>query len=130
MSGKKGMRSSLKSVLPVKFGTDFAETVDGRSLLGRAVRDRIERLHQDLGGAAHLSFQQLSLCQRVVWLDLLLSNEEARIARGEGVDIPAHTQLVSSLLSVFKTLGIRRVARQAKLADYLRKGEPTTTTNG
>jgi hypothetical protein len=55
---------------------------------------------------------------------LLLSNEETRIARGEGIDIPAHTQLVSSLLSVFKTLGIRRVARQAKLADYLRKGEP------
>ena len=103
----------MKSVLPVKFGVDFVETVDGRSVLGRAVRDHIERLHQDLDGAGHLSFQQLSLCQRVVWLDLLLSNEEARIARGEGVDIQPHVALVGSLLSVYRALGLKRVAREA-----------------
>jgi hypothetical protein len=37
-------------VLPVRFTGDLVEQVDGRSMLGRAVRDRLERLYRDLGG--------------------------------------------------------------------------------
>jgi hypothetical protein len=125
MAGKKGMRSGLKSVLPVKLGIDFAEQVDGRSLLGRAVRDRLDRLYQDLGGIDALSFQQQALATRAIWLDLLLTNEEAKIARGEGIDIEPHVKLCGSLLSIFRALGLKRVARNARLHDVLKKGKAT-----
>ena len=130
MSGKKGMRSGLSRVLPVKFGVDFARTVDGRSLLGRAVRTRLQNLIDDLGGEGTLSHQQRSLCVRAVWLELVLQEEEMRIAEGAGTDPQLHTSLIGSLVSIYRLLGIKRVAREVRLADYLKKGESTTTTNG
>jgi hypothetical protein len=64
MSGKTGMKSKLLRTLPVKYHVDFATTVDGRSLLGRAVRDHFNSLVQDLGGTDHLSHQERSMCMR------------------------------------------------------------------
>jgi hypothetical protein len=70
-------------VLPVRFSVDLVEQVDGRSMLGRAVRDRLERLYRDLGGrddGSDLSFQQQSLATHAVWIDLTLSAEECKIS--------------------------------------------------
>lgn len=50
--------------------------------------------------------------------------------RRRGIDIQPHTQLVDSLLAIYKALGLKRQARQTRLSDYLKKGEPTITTNG
>jgi hypothetical protein len=122
MAGKKGMRSSLSRVLPVRFSVDLVEQVDGRSMLGRAVRDRLERLFRDLGGGdagGGLSFQQQSLATHAVWLDLVLSAEECKISQGQGIDTHAHVALVNTLLAVYRALGLQRQARQVGLADYL-----------
>lgn len=123
MTGKTGMKSGLMRVLPVRYHVDFARTVDGRSLLGRAVRDRFNSLVQDLGGPDHLSHQERSMCMRATWLQLLLEHEETRIAEGGGIDIPPHVALVNSLLQVYRALGLKRRAKEVKLADYLRRGE-------
>jgi hypothetical protein len=120
-----GMKARLRKELPVKFGTDFVEQMDGRSLLGREVRSRMDALVSDPGGEGSLSFQENSLVTRAIWLDLLLSNEEARIAKGEGVDIEAHVKLCGSLLSIFRALGLKRVARNATLREVLKKGKAT-----
>lgn len=109
-------------MLPVKFGVDFARTVDGRSLLDRAVRCRLQNLIDDLGGT--LSHQQRSLCTRAIWLELVLQGEEMKIAEGAGTDTQLHTSLVGSLVSIYRLLGIKRVAREARLSDYLKRGEP------
>jgi hypothetical protein len=66
MTGKTGMKSGLMQVLPVRYHVDFATTVDGRSVLGRAVRDRLQALVSDFGGDGGLSHQRRSLCQRAV----------------------------------------------------------------
>jgi len=123
MSGKKGMRSGLSRVLPVKFGVDFVRTVDGRSVLGRAVRCRLENLFDDLGGEGTLSHQQRSLCTRAIWLEFVLQDEEMKIAEGAGTDTQLHTSLIGSLAAIYRLLGIKRVAREARLSDYLRRGE-------
>jgi hypothetical protein len=73
-------------------------------------------------GDAALSHQQKSLCKRAIWVELMVEDQEARVAAGEGVDGALHTQLVASLTSLYRLLGIRRVARQVGLADYLKKG--------
>jgi hypothetical protein len=54
----------------------------------------------------------------------MVEHEESRIAEGGGIDGALHTQLLGSLVSIYRLLGIRRVAREAKLADYLKRGEP------
>jgi hypothetical protein len=115
------IKARLRKELPVKFGTDFVEQMDGRSAFGKEVRRRMNALMRDLGGEDSLSFQQQSLVTRAIWLDLVLSNEECRIARGEGVDIGPHTQLINTLVGLYKTLGLKRQARQAKLSDYLQR---------
>jgi hypothetical protein len=117
MSGKPGMRSRLKRTLPVKYGQDFVSTLDGRYRLGREVRSRLDAIEADLGGM--LSHAQRSLVRRVVWVELCIEHEEARIGEGGGIDIGPHTQLVNTLLALYKTLGLQRRAKQIPLADYL-----------
>ena len=123
MTGKTGLKSGLMRVLPVRYHADFAKTVDGRSLLGRAVRDHFNSLVQNLGGFDHLSHQEVSMCMRATWLQLLLEHEESRIGEGQGIDIAPHVALVSSLLAIYKALGLKRQARETKLSDYLKRGE-------
>lgn len=116
------MKSGFLRVLPVRYEESFVSLLDGRSRLAREVRDRLQRLVADLGGESGLSHAQRSLCKRAIWLEIVIENEESRIGSGGGVDIAPHTQLVGSLLAIFKALGIKRVAREAKLADYLKRG--------
>jgi hypothetical protein len=116
---RKARDPRLMRVLPTRYTVDFATTVDGRSLLGREVRDRIDAIEADLGGPDALSHAQRSLIKRAVWLELCAEHEETRIAEGGGIDIGPHAQLVGLLLSVYRTLGLKRVAREHRLADYL-----------
>jgi hypothetical protein len=109
----------------VKFGADFVAQMDGRSALGKEVRSRIEAIEADLGGPDTLSHAQRSLVAHTVWIDLVLENEECRIASGQGIDIGPHTQLVNTLVGLYKTLGLKRQTRQVGLADYIQKGGST-----
>jgi hypothetical protein len=69
-----------------------------------------------LRGESGLSHQQRSLCKRAVWLELMVENEKSRVAAGGGVDGALYAQLVSGLAAVYRLLGIKRVAREARLA--------------
>lgn len=108
---------------PAAYTPDHADRLDGRTKLGRQIRDHFNALATDLGGVDHLSHQQRSLCRRAIWLELLLEHEESRIAEGRGVDITPHTALVGSLLAIYRALGLKRQAREIRLNDYL-KGKP------
>jgi hypothetical protein len=63
------------------------------------------------------------MCKRAIWIELMVEHEESRIAEGGGVDGALHAQLLSGLVSIYRLLGIQRVAREARLSDYLRRGE-------
>ena len=120
MAGKKGAKSQLSRVLPVKFEESLVSALDGRSRLGREVRERLQAMTNDLGGRGTLSHAQYSLAKRGVWLEMLLEAEELRIAAGQGVDIAPHTQLVGALLSIYKALGLKRQPKPTpSLSDYL-----------
>jgi hypothetical protein len=121
MPSRPGTRNRLKTTLPVRYGKDFVTLLDGRCRLSREVRERLQALTDDLGG--ELSHQQRSMCKRAIWLELMVEHEEARIGEGGGVDGALHTQLITSLVGIYRLLGVRRVARQTRLSDYLRRGE-------
>jgi hypothetical protein len=119
MPSKPGMRNRLRHTLPTRYGQDFVASLDGRFRLSREVRRRLEALVSDLGGESALSHAQISLCRRVTWIELMIEHEEARMGEGQGIDIAPHVALVGSLLGLYKTLGIKRVSREARLKDYL-----------
>jgi hypothetical protein len=87
------------------------------------VRERLQALVADLGGEGALSHQQRSLRKRAIWIELMVEDEEARIAAGGGVDIAPHTQLVGGLLAIYKALGLKRQCRDVRLHDVLAKGK-------
>jgi hypothetical protein len=117
------MKSGLSRVLPVRYEESLVSVLDGRSRLGREVRDRLQALSSDLGGHDSLSHAQYSLARRAVWMEMMLEAEELRIAEGQGIDIAPHVALVNSLLHVYRALGLKKQAREVRLADYLKKGE-------
>lgn len=106
-----------QATLPDDYAPDFLEKLDGRSSLSRAVRSRYAELVSDLGG--DLSYQRRSLAKRVIWLEATVEQAEAALARGEEVDHGALTQRINTIIGLYKTLGLERVAKEANLSDFL-----------
>lgn len=103
------------------YSDDWIERLDGRTRLAQAVRDRLSSLESDLGGRDLLSYQELSIAKRAIWLETLIEQREAALARGQEIDQGAHVQAINSLIGVWKSLGLKRRAREAPtVAEYLR----------
>jgi hypothetical protein len=58
-----------KSTVPEKFEQGFLETLDGRTEIAQAMRERFRAITNDLGGADRLSYVQRSLVERALWLE-------------------------------------------------------------
>tara|TARA_R110001592_G_scaffold44411_1_gene142957 strand:- start:2459 stop:2818 length:360 start_codon:yes stop_codon:yes gene_type:complete len=96
--------------IPPKYSADWLEKLDGRTTLARAVNDRYHALTQDLGGRDRLSYQRLSLCKRIVYMECIIEQQEAALSRGEDVDQGRLTQAVNTLIGLLKTIGLDRQA--------------------
>ncbi|MBB3231065.1 hypothetical protein [Halomonas stenophila] len=108
--------------LPTEYSHDWLERLDGRTRLAQAVRQRYTALTTDLGGHENLSYQRRSLAKRAVWMEATIEQAEAALARGDEVDHGAITQKINSLLGLYKTLGLDRVAQPVEsIKDILDK---------
>lgn len=121
-NGKPKVASRSVRVLapPEKYRPGWLAELDGRVGLTREIRARFDALTDDLGGLDALSYQQRSLCERCLWLEFWLSEQERELASGGEFDAGRWTQGLNSLTGVFRVLGLRRVARELTLADYIR----------
>ncbi|MCG5527344.1 MULTISPECIES: hypothetical protein [Halorhodospira] len=120
------MSEKLREV-PQQFAQDWIQKLDGRTKLAQAVRQRLDALQADLGGPGALSYQERSLCRRALWLEALIEQREAALARGEPIDEGSHTQSINALMGVWKALGLKRRSRDVPdLQTYLAQqyGEP------
>ena len=112
---------------PDRFEPDFIDRMDLRTKAGKAVRARVHALAQSLGGADNLSYQRMSLVQRVIHLEFLLEKREEEIAQIEGkVDtalMGQYVQGINGLIGLFRILGLERQARDVTLGDYVRAKE-------
>ena len=114
------------SEIPTRYSADWLEKLDGRTTLARAVNERYESLATDLGGIDALSYQKRSLCKRAIWMEAIIEQQEAALARGQEVDQGKLTQAVNTLSGLWKTLGLERAARDVPdLQTYLAKRETT-----
>ncbi len=114
MSGVPGQQTTKATDLPARYDERFIEQLDGRFKIAREVRDRLVTICGDLGGSARLSYLQRSLAKRYVWLELHHEADEARIAKGEVVDVGKNTQRLNTLIGIARTLGVERRVRDVR----------------
>lgn len=110
--------------IPERYQDDWIQSLDGRTALAKAIGSRYAELTADLGGMPHLSYQRRSLAKRALWMEAIIEQSEAALARGEDVDIGRLTQAVNSLVGLWRALGFDRVKRDVSLADYLAEVKP------
>lgn len=106
--------SKIMATIPDKYSPDFAERLDGRTSIAKAILGRIEAIETDLGGADALSHARRSLIRRVVWLEAIVEHSEQRLAGGEGIDLGGHTQAINTLIGLYRLLGLERRQRPVK----------------
>jgi hypothetical protein len=101
---------------------DILPNVDGRSLIARRYRDIANAIAIDQGGADRLSEAKLQLIRRFSAAAVLAERMEARLARGEAIDIQEHALLCSTLTRLVQRIGVNRVAKDItpNLQDYIR----------
>jgi hypothetical protein len=114
-AGKAQARSRLSH------GRHVLPDVDGRSVVARQYRDIIGAVVSDQGGAEHLSEARLQLIRRFSAASVLAEQMEARLARGEQINIQEYSLLVSTMVRVAQRIGIERRARNVtpSLEQYL-----------
>jgi hypothetical protein len=93
-AGKAQARSRLSN------GRDVLPNVDGRSLVARRYRDIMCAVASDQGGAERLSEARLQLIRRFSAASVLAEQMEARLARGEQINIQEYSLLVSTMVRV------------------------------
>jgi len=116
----------ILATIPDRYSPDFAERLDKRTSIAKAIRARIEAIETDMGGADSLSHARRSLVRRVVWLEAIVEHSEQKLAAGEGIDLGGHTQAINTLLGLYRLLGLERRQRPAKRLRDLMSGTAVT----
>lgn len=104
----------IMATIPDRYSPDFADRLDKRTSIAKAIIERIRGVEDDLGGVDLLSHARRSLVRRAVWLEAIIEHSEQRLAAGEAVDLGAHTQAISSLLGLYRLIGVERRSRPAQ----------------
>lgn len=118
-------RQKSKARSRVTNGADVLPDVDGRSAVARRFRDIATAIAIDQGGADRLSEARLQLIRRFAASAVLAELVEARLARGEEIDLAEHAQLCSNLVRLAQRIGLGRHAKTVTptLREYLEQSD-------
>ncbi len=117
--------AKVMATIPDKYCPGFAERLDKRTAIAKAIIERIEAIEGDLGGAESLSHARSSLVRRVVWLEAIIEHSEQKLATGEAIDLGGHTQAINSLLGLYRLIGLERRQRPVRrLQDVMAERPP------
>lgn len=109
----------------VSNGRDILPDVDGRSVIARRYRDIANAILVDQGGADHCSESRKQLIRRFAAAAVMAEQMEAKLARGEAIDIQEHATLSSTLVRLASRIGINRIPKDVTpdLLDYIESRE-------
>lgn len=106
---------------PEQFTPDWLSQLDGRRGVSQAMRQRYRQFTDDLGGESTLSYAQLSLVSRALFLEYWLQQQEQTLAAGNEVDMGKYTQSINALQGILQKLGLERKAKEhPSLGEYLK----------
>ena len=102
-------------------GQEILPGVDQRLAIARRYRDLVAQIAIDQGGADRCSETRMQLIRRFASGSVLAEELEARLVRGEPVDIAEHASLSSTLVRLAQRIGIDRRAKNIvpSLSEYL-----------
>jgi len=110
---------------PGKFTPGFLDTMDRRTEVYQIMRERLDTILADLGGATEQSHIKTTLAEKFIWMQAHLETMEAEMCTGK-VDRDATMgkwiQGVNALVGLAKTLGLERQTKGIDLATYLGNG--------
>lgn len=119
MSGKQGALSVKAVEIPNCYEENFMMEMDGRTAVARELRDRLHALSADLGGWSSLSYQERSLCRRLIHLERLVEQKELKLAQGGRLDENLYFNAINSLSGLLSKIGLKRRVKILALGDYL-----------
>jgi hypothetical protein len=102
-------------------GHDVLPDVDGRSVIARRYRDITRAILVDQGGIEQCSESRQQLIRRFAAAAVIAEQMEAKLARGEEINVQEHALLCSSLVRLAQRIGIDRVPKDVvpSLDEYL-----------
>lgn len=86
--------------------------IDGRSMPARRYRDIASQIISDQGGADQLAEVRLQLIRRFAASSVMAEFMEAKLARGEEIDVQEHAVQCSNLVKIAKLIGVDRRAKE------------------
>jgi hypothetical protein len=95
----------------VSNGNKSLPDTDGRLRISRRFRDIASQILVDQGGLAACSESRKQLIRRFAAACCLAELEEAKLARGEEIDVTAHALLCSTLTRLASRIGLDRTPR-------------------
>jgi hypothetical protein len=102
-------------------GRELLPDIDLRLAIARRYRDLVAQIAIDQGGPDRCSETRMQLIRRFASGAVLAEELEARLVRGEPVDIAEHALLSSTLVRLAQRIGIDRRAKPITptVRDYL-----------
>jgi hypothetical protein len=100
-------RSAQRSA--IANGSRLLDGLDARSAPARRYRDLANAIAQDIGGLDVLTQAQLQLARSASGLVVLREALDAKLLRGEPVDVAAYCRISNSLRRLLSTIGLKRV---------------------
>ena len=134
----RATRTKPEAASRVSNGRVMLAGVDGRSMRARRYRDLCRAIFIDQGGEDRLSETRKQLIRRFASLGVQAEELEARLVRGETVDLGAQSVIASTMVRIASRIGINRMPKNITpgLRDYLDikaaefEPEPRTRTGG
>ena len=108
---------------PEKYMHGWLKDLDGRTGIAQIMLERFTAFTNDLGGAESLSYAQRSLVERALWLEYWLAQQEQELASGKEFDVGKWVQAANSLQGIVSKLGLKRIAKEIPLSEYLSRKE-------
>jgi hypothetical protein len=105
----------------VSNGRDVLPGVDNRTMIARRFFDVCQVMISDAAGLDRCSEARLQLIRRFAAAAVMAEEMEARLAKGEQIDVAEHAQLCSTLVRIAQRIGINRRLKNVtpSLHDYL-----------
>lgn len=124
MGGRgSGVTAKRKHKLPRKYSEGALARLDRRYREPKMLFAAIEQMKADHGDEP-LSFVKLRVIQRTAHLDALLIAQEARLAKGDSIDVSQYLANAQVFLRFASTIGLERRARTVRsLRDVLLEEE-------
>lgn len=93
--------------LPERYALGWLDSLDKRTGLAKDLIARYKELCEDLGGLDMLSYQQRSICERIIWLEYSIHSQERLLVADRDFDTSRLTQSVNALSGLYGKLGPR-----------------------